>query len=199
MKLDFFNSWMNVSLHPWTSVFADELKHKSQIVTFVSITIASLLGLGLSWVIHTLTGQDPNEFKGLVSAWIDSTTQPPFLSWSTIIPLGVIVGFYDFQIVLFIFAWLLRGKGSFGTQAYLQSLFYAPLVIIQQTLIVIPKIGLILFILVAIYSLIPTTNSLKAAHGYSTIKAILTWLLPILLNIIIIYVVTMILISRSHQ
>ena len=199
MKLDFFNSWMNVSLHPWTSVFADELKHKSHIVTFVSITIASLLGLGLSWVIHTLTGQDPNEFKGLVSAWIDSTTQPPFLSWSTIIPLGVIVGFYDFQIVLFIFAWLLRGKGSFGTQAYLQSLFYAPLVIIQQTLIVIPKIGLILFILVAIYSLIPTTNSLKAAHGYSTIKAILTWLLPILLNIIIIYVVTMILISRSHQ
>jgi hypothetical protein len=199
MKLDFFNSWMNVSLHPWTYVFEDALKHKSQIVTFVSITIASLLGLGLSWVIHILTGQSPNEFKGLVSVWIDSTTQPPFLTWSTIIPLGVIVGFYDFQIVLFIFAWLLRGKGSFGTQAYLQSLFYAPLVIIQQTLIVIPKIGFILFLLVAVYSLIPTTNSLKAAHGYSTIKAILTWLLPILLNIIIIYVVTMILISRSHQ
>ena len=199
MRLDFFKSWMNVSLHPWTSVFADAVNRKSHIVTFVSITIASLLGLGLSWVIHILTGQDPNEFKGLVSAWVDSTTQPPFFSWSIIIPLGVIVGFYDFQIVLFIFARLLRGKGSFGTQAYFQSLFYAPLVIIQQTLIVIPEIGFVLFILVAVYSLIPTTNSLKAAHGYSTIKAILTWLLPIILNIIIIYLVTMILISRSHQ
>jgi len=190
---------MNVSLHPWTSVFVEALNRKSHLLTFVSITIASLLGLGLSWIIHILTGQDPNEFKVLVSAWVDSTTQPPFFSWSIIIPLGVIFGFYDFQIVLFIFARLLKGNGSFGTQTYLQSLFYAPLVIIQQTLIVIPEIGFVLFILVAVYSLIPTTNSLKAAHGYSTLKAILTWLLPILLNIIIIYIVTMILISRSHQ
>ena len=199
MRLDIFKNWMNVSLHPWTSVFEDALNRKSHLLTFVSITIASLLGLGLSWIIYILTGQDPNEFKGLVSAWVDRTTQPPFFSWSILIPLGVIFGFYDFQIVLFIFARLLRGKGSFGTQAYLQSLFYAPLVIIQQTLIVIPEIGFVLFILVAGYSLIPTTNSLKAAHGYSTLKAILTWLLPILLNIIIIYIVTMILISRSHR
>ena len=199
MRLDFFKGWINVSLHPWMSVFAEAVNRKSHIVTFLSITIASLFGLGLSRVIHILTGQNPNEFKGLVSAWVDSTTQPPFFSWSIIISFGVIVGFYDFQIVLLIFARLPGGKGSLGTQAYLQSLLYAPLVIIQQTLIVIPIVGFVLFILVAVYSLIPTTNSLKAAHEYSTKKAILTWLLPILLNISIIYLVTMILISRSPQ
>lgn len=128
---------------------------------------------------------------------METGTQPPFGSWSLIVPLGVIVGFYDFQIVLFIFAWLLRGKGSFGAQAYVQSLFYAPLAVVQQIFAVIPRVGVVLFILLAVYSLVPTTNSLKAAHGYSTLRAVITWLLPIVLNIIVVYVVVMIMISRA--
>jgi hypothetical protein len=190
-------AWKNVLLKPKKSVFVSYFPKKSNIMTFVSIVVAALLGLGLSWLIFLITGQNPDEFRGLVSAWVDNQVQPPFLNWSILIFLGTIVGFYDFQIVLFIFAWLLKGRGSFGTQSYLQSLFYAPLVIIQQAVIVVPIVGLILFGIVAIYSLVPTTNSLKAAHSFSTAKAILTWLLPIILNVIIIFIITAVLISRS--
>lgn len=136
---------------------------------------------------------------GLASVWVAAGSRPPFSSWTVIVPLGVILGFYDFQIVLFIFARLLGGKGSFGAQAYVQSLFYAPLAVIQQVFAVIPVVGRPLFALLALCSLLPTTTSLKAAHGYSTWRAVATWLLPIVLNILVVFVVVTILTARATR
>lgn len=47
--------------------------------------------------------------------------------------------------------------------------------------------------LLAAYSPIPTTTSLTAAHGYSTLRAIITWVLPILLNVVVVFAVVMLL------
>jgi len=47
-------------------------------------------------------------------------------------------------------------------------------------------VGRAAFILVAVGSLIPTTTSLKAAHGYSTVRAALTWVIPIILNVVVV-------------
>ncbi|HLF35567.1 MAG TPA: hypothetical protein VI583_15090 [Cyclobacteriaceae bacterium] len=55
---------------------------------------------------------------GIASMWVEKGTPPPFKSWTIIAPLGIIVGFYDFEIVLFIIARILGGKGSFGSQTY---------------------------------------------------------------------------------
>jgi hypothetical protein len=134
---------------------------------------------------------------GIASVWVAAGTQPPFGSWTVIALAGVILGFIDFEIVLFIFARLLGGKGSFGAQAYAQSLFYAPLAVVQQVFAVMPLVGRPLFILLAVYSLVPTTTSLKAAHGYSTLRAVLTWVLPILLNVIVVYVVVMLMMMKT--
>ena len=122
----------------------------------------------------------------------------PWGSWLILVPLGVVYGFYSFEIVLFIFARILGGKGSFGAQSYVQSLFYSPLALVQQVLAVIPLVGLPLFMLVAAGSLIPTTTSLKAAHDYSALRAILTWLIPIVLNVVVVTGIV-ILISRAHR
>jgi hypothetical protein len=136
---------------------------------------------------------------GIASIWVSAGTPLPFSSWVVITLLGVILGFFDFEIVLFIFARLLGGKGSFGAQAYAQSLFYAPLAVIQQVFAMIPIVGRPLFFLLAAYSLLPTTTSLIAAHGYSTRRAVLTWLMPILLNVGVVYVVVMLLISNAAR
>jgi hypothetical protein len=194
-----FKSWWSVFRHPWTPVFREELDHKSNIRTLIGVTAAALLGLGLSWLVHLLSGQLAQQYMGITSIWVDAGTQPPFSSWSLIALVGVILGFYDFEIVLFIFARLLGGKGSFGAQAYVQSLFYAPLAVFQQVLAVIPIVGRPLFFLFAIYSLVPTTSSLKAAHGYSTWRAIITWLMPILLNILVVFVMVMIFIANADR
>jgi hypothetical protein len=197
--LTLFKSWLKVSSRPWTPVFRDELTHKSNLRTWVGVTAGALLGLGLSWLVHLLAGQAPQAYRGITSLWVAARTPPPFASWATIALLGVILGFFDLEIVLFIFARLLGGKGSFGTQAYAQSLFYAPLAVVQQVFAVTPGVGRLLFFLLAAYSLVPTTSSLKAAHGYSTGRAIITWLMPILLNVVVVFVVVMVLSSRAAR
>jgi hypothetical protein len=135
---------------------------------------------------------------GLASFWVKSGTPAPVGSWVVVVPLGVVYGFYSFQIVLFLFARLLGGKGSFGTQSYVQSLFYGPLALVQQVAAAIPDVGRLLFALVAASSLIPTTTSLKAAHGYSSVRAVLTWVIPIILNVVVIIGVV-ILVSRARR
>lgn len=194
-----FKSWWNVFLNPWASTFRDELGHKSNFRTVAGVAAGALLGLGFSWLTHILSGQTTQGFMGIASIWVSSGSPPPLSSWVMISFLGVILGFFDFEIVLFIFARLLGGKGSFGAQSYAQSLFYAPLAVIQQVLVAIPIIGYPLFFLLAAYSLVPTTTSLKAAHGYSTWRAVITWLMPIVLNIVVVFAVAMLLSSNSER
>jgi hypothetical protein len=136
---------------------------------------------------------------GLASMWVSAGMAPPFGSWSLIVAAGVLLGFFNFQIVLFIFARLLGGKGSFGSQAYVQSLFYAPLAIVQQVLAATPVVGHPLFFVLAAFSLVPTTTSLQAAHGYSMARSVITWLLPIVLNVVVVSVVVMVLLSRAAR
>jgi hypothetical protein len=184
-----FKSWLRVFPRPWTRTFQAELEHQNNLRTLAGVTAGALLGLGLSWLVHLISGQPPQEYMGITSIWVTPGMQPPFGSWAFIALAGVIIGFYDFEIVLYLFARLLGGKGSFGTQAYAQALFYAPLAILQQVFAVIPTAGRILFFVCAAYSLVPTTTSLKAAHGYSTVRAVITWLLPIVLNVVIVAIV----------
>jgi hypothetical protein len=79
-----------------------------------------------------------------------------------------------------------------------QSLFYGPLALVQQVVVVIPAAGGVLFALVALGSLLPTTTSLQAAHGYSSVRAVLTWVLPVILNIVVV-VGVVVLLSRAHR
>ncbi len=197
MIRDLVISWWRVCRRPWAPVFARELGGKSNVKTFVGVALGALLGLLVSWVLHQLAGKSHGEFMGLASMWLKSGTPPPLLSWTFLVPCGVIIGFYDFEIILFIVARLLGGKGSFGAQAYAQSLFYAPLAIVQQAFVAMPLLAHPLFALAAVCSLVPTTTSLKAVHGYSMVRAVLTWLAPIVLNVLAV-VVVIIVVSRGR-
>jgi hypothetical protein len=72
-----------------------------------------------------------------------------------------------------------------------------PLAVVQQVVVVVPSAGRLLFALVAVSSLLPTTASLKAAHGYSSVRSVLTWVLPVILNIVVVAGV-IILVSRGR-
>ncbi len=196
MVKSFPTSWWRVVIRPWTSTFISELRSKRNTRTFAGVSIAALLGVLLSWSLQQTFGQTRDSFMGLASIWLKSGTPPPFWNWEILVPCGVIVGFYDFEIALFIVARLFGGKGSFGAQAYAQSLFYAPLAILQQVFVVIPVVARALFAVAALWSLIPTTTSLKAVHGYSMTRAMLTWAAPILLNIVVVALIIVLLGGR---
>jgi hypothetical protein len=190
-------SW-RVCSRPSTDTFRKAAGGRSHIKALLGILLAAILGALLSWVTHVLLRDPRSEFMGLASVWVKGGTPAPVGSWVLLVPLGVVYGFYSFQIVLFLFARMLGGKGSFETQSYLQSLFYGPLALVQQVVVVIPAAGRVLFALVAVGSLYPTTTSLKAAHGYSSVRAVLTWVLPVLLNIVVV-VGVIVLVSRARR
>jgi hypothetical protein len=80
--------------------------------------------------------------------------------------------------VNYVFAKLLGGKGDYTKQSYLLSLYIAPLSIVSAIITSIPVVGVWLSFFVSIYGFYLLTLALKEAHGYSTGRAILTWLIP---------------------
>ncbi len=198
MLIELITAWWRVCSRPSADAFRRAAGGQSHLKTLAGVLVAAIIGVGLSWVTHWLLHDPQVEFMGLASVWIRSGTRAPVANWVLLVPLGVVYGFYTFQIVLFLFARILGGKGSFGTQSYMQSLFYGPLALVQQVVVVVPSVGQLLFALVAVSSLWPTTTSLKAAHGYSTTRAVLTWVLPVILNIVVVTGV-IILVSRGRQ
>ncbi len=180
------SAWWRVCANPSAGTFRDAIAGQSHAKTLAGVVLAAIVGVGCSWVVHWLLQGAQQQFMGLASVWVKSATPAPVASWPVLVAVGVVYGFYSFEIVLFIFARLLGGRGTFGAQCYAQSLFYAPLALLQQLVVVVPVIGRVLFALVAVSSLVPTTTSLKAAHGYSTARAVLTWALPIVLNVLVV-------------
>ena len=179
-------AWWHASTRPTADTFRRAIDGQGHLKTLGGVLVAAVLGVGCSWVAHRLLQDPQSEFMGLASMWVRSGMPAPVATWAVLVPVGVVYGFYSFEIVLFIFARLLGGKGSFRAQSYAQSLFYGPLALVQQVLVVIPVAGRVLFALVAAASLVPTTTSLKAAHGYSTARAVLTWVIPVVLNVLVV-------------
>ena len=101
----------------------------------------------------------------------------PTIGWqlANFVPWTVVYGFYNFEIVLFFVAWWQVRYTSLPTIPNLRIPDFNSATIDSD-----PPPGRPLFVLAAVYSLLLTTISLKAGHGYAILKAILTWIIPIL-------------------
>lgn len=186
---DLIRTWGRVAAHGWNvGAFADEGGGKGHLKACAGVVAGALVGLAVSVVLGEVTGASKEGFRGLASIYT-SRARPPVGSWLVVVPIGVVYGFYLFEVILWVAARRLGGRGSFGLQAYMQSLFYAPLSIAQQAAVQVPGTGRWLFFVLAVCSLWPTTTSLRAAHGYSTARAVTTWLIPVALNVAIVAVV----------
>ena len=96
---------------------------------------------------------------------------------------GLIIGaivtpivYYIGQVILWVIARVLGGKGDLQTQANLVGTFYVPLYLLNIILNLIPVVGTILALLVGLYELVLLTFGLQAAHAYTILRAVLTWL-----------------------
>jgi hypothetical protein len=112
MLTELSTAWWRVCSRPSAGTFRQMASGKSHVKTFVGVLVAAMLGGGLSWVAHWLLRDARMEFMGLASVWVKSGTPAPVATWVVLVPLGVVYGFYSFQIVLFLFARILGGKGE---------------------------------------------------------------------------------------
>lgn len=92
--------------------------------------------------------------------------------------IGTLIGFYVGNAILWVVAKVLGGKGDFMLQANLLATFYVPLVVVNAILGLIPVVGGLIVLLVGLYMLYLTTLALQVTHGYTTLNAVLTWLIP---------------------
>jgi len=104
-----------------------------------------------------------------------------------------VIGYYIGQAILWIFAKLFGGKGNLTLQANLLATFVAPLTVVTSILGLIPAVGWILNFLVWLYELVLLTFGLQVAHDYTRGKAVLTWLVPLIILLILLLILFLIL------
>jgi hypothetical protein len=107
------------------------------------------------------------------------------------IVIGAILGLIICSAILFLFAKIFKGKGSYAQQTFALSLPTSALLLIDGVLGWIPILGAIISVIAGLYYLYPLTIVLRETHKYSTGSAVLTWLIPA----IIIFVIYAILIA----
>ncbi len=92
-------------------------------------------------------------------------------------PIITLIGYYVGSAILWVVAKVLGGKGDFMLQANLLATFVVPLFVVNLILGLIPVVGALIMLLVNLYWLYLTTLGLQVIHGYTTLKAVLTWLI----------------------
>lgn len=95
--------------------------------------------------------------------------------------LGLIIG----SAILFLFAKIFKGKGSYVAQTYAISLPSSAVILISYVVGWIPVLGGIIGILAGLWCLYPLTIVLRETHQYTTGKAVLTWLIPTIIVLVI--------------
>ena len=104
----------------------------------------------------------------------------------------IVVGVLVENVIYFIIAKLLGGKGTFKEQFYLIALFTAPLVVLT-ILNALPFVGIFIYALLMLYSFYPRTIAIKEAHQLSTLRAVAVWLIPlIIMSVLVVGVLVMI-------
>jgi len=199
MTIEIFEKWINVLTKP-KEVFAEEKAYaslgKAIKIIFVAGVIAGIFGIIANYILLSLMGT----LLSLPSSYTHSFPYGDFfgtpLSLPEYLALSFVAGviyapiiFLIFSGINYLFAKLFKGEGNFTTQTYLIALFYAPCIVITSALGIIPFFGGLLALFVLIYELYLLTLALKETHQYSTGKAILTWLIPLIILMVIMFVI----------
>jgi hypothetical protein len=95
--------------------------------------------------------------------------------------IGTVAGFYLTNGLVYLGARVLGGTGDFGTQTYLQSLFAVPLGIVASAVNLVPCVGIIAALALAVYGIVLNVRAVKVVHNLTTGKAVAAVLVPALL------------------
>jgi hypothetical protein len=157
--------WIPVLTKPAVT-FAKEAKKKAPLgdaiaIVALAILISSLLGVLAQGMMGSLLASPLEAIASLAIGTV----------FVTIIVLTM-------TGIMYLIAKFLGGKGEFKQQFYFYSLFGVPTMILGGVLGLIPMIGSILNIVLSVYVLWPLTLSIKQVHKIDTVRAVLAWLIP---------------------
>jgi len=176
----------------WTKVlqmtedfFAQEAPRASASNTLLSVLILAVVSMILSGI-STLTWRGtqmaflPPEYREAFGAGAGAGPSLILCSLCGGI-FGTFVGFYLASGLVYLGARVFGGSGDFGTQTYLQSLLAVPTGIVSGLVSLIPCVGPLLALVVAIYAIILNVRAIKVTHNLTMGRAVAAVLVPAIL------------------
>jgi len=181
-----FNLWIDSLTKP-VPTFKKQKKKAKLGEGALHIAVAGLITGFITGLYNMFFGSAiASQFSPFASPFVGPIA---FLASLILTPILVVIGWLIVSGILYIFALLLGGKGSYTTQSYLYAIYSAPLSIVSSILMLIPFAGPFLAFIVMIYGLYLLTMALKEAHNYTTGRALLTWLIPVGIIVVILVVI----------
>ncbi len=174
-----FNLWIDSLTKP-VATFKKERKNANISQGALHIAAAGIVTGFISGLYQMIFG-----ILGAASASAGLGGVTVFLMTLILTPIFSVIGWLIVSGIIYIFALLFGGKGNYKTQSYLYAIYSAPLSIVTTIIALIPFFGMFIAIIPMLYGLYLLTMALKEAHKYTTGKAVLTWLVPILIVIMI--------------
>jgi len=189
-KID-FKLWKEVLVNP-VKTFKKQEKKSNLTLGALNILIAGVVA-GFFYGLLIMSGFSTAGYMQGLRAGIMGTGVGVmgFVLSIVTFPIVYLVSWFITSGILYLFAVVLGGKGTFTKQSYLMALYQSPLIVIQTILLSIPIIGPIISLLVGIYGLYLLTLALKQVHKVSTGKAIAIWLLPGVIVIALLIIVAL--------
>jgi len=177
-----FNVWIESLTKP-IPTFKKEKKNANLVEGAMNVAVAGVITGFLSGLFALIFGSTiAGAFFPMASGVVGVAA---FLAALIMTPILSVVSWLIGSGIYYIFAMLLGGKGNYTTQSYLIAIYSAPLSVVSAILGLIPVVGLFIAIIPGLYGLYLLTMSLKEAHSFTTGKAVLAWLLPILILVLL--------------
>ena len=187
-------TWANAVTRP-TRAFAEEARKKHTLGQGAAHIIISSAVTG---ILLGATGQ-LGQFSVLLGTAAGAAAGTAAVVFVVIASIALgLISWVVWSAILYAFARWLRGKGGYAQQSYLIAIYSAPMGIITSAVAVASGaasgappvaapaiIGTLILLVLALYQLFLLTTALRSAHRYSAARAILTWLIPVIIIVAI--------------
>jgi hypothetical protein len=188
--MDFISSWINVLTHPSVATFDAEKANASSQKTLYGIIVSAVVSAILAALLTALFPTTTVSFMGVTAS---VTAGPIDIVRAFINTLAnILIVFYVFAYVFqFVAQKWFGGTGTFEVQTFLFSTSFAPLYIVM-TLFgkLFGGLGGIISFLAAIYLLVLTIMAIQSEQKFDTGKAIISWLISIVIAGIVMIIVS---------
>lgn len=184
------NTWINAVLHP-AETFRAEKPNATARKGILNYAIGGVL-MGIIYMILCTFMPGASVCTDLL--WLGAGG---LIGLPIIQAIDSVIGSFLGVGIPFIFARILGGKGTVIQQYYLTSLFYVPMIVVLSVIQLISSvftnvIGLAIVgigaLIVFLYSMFLLTIAIRETHEFSTGKAVLAWLLPVLIVIVLLVI-----------
>ncbi len=199
---EMIRKWAAVISHPM-KFFKKENKASSLSYGAKSVILSGVISAIITIVIGLVYPQVLPEFAVLLGT---NLTAAVIILILIGMPLMAIVGWLIVSAVFFVFAKSLGGKGTYTSQSHgialINSVFniittvvFALLAIVAAGLI---SVQIAINVIIAVYNFYVITIALRSIHKYSTVRAVFTWLIPVIIILILVLVAGLLVLSALN-